>query len=583
MSKKWGLGNLFRKGLENERSPEDPFDETDDEKSAEAKETASDEPLRDTVALPEVKGALLQVWEKWKFSPIPPVLFLTGERGAKALKLDVDMLERERLRLLVQLEQDAKKRIREIETEEKKENTSLNSKCCVYLSKDKMVAWAFFFPPVGPEGTVEAGALGRALESAGVTTGIESAEVVRLLQKPVFFELIPIAIGTAPEEGTNGQIVEHYERELALEVAVDERGVADYRTMNYVRSITEGDVICDIIPPQEGTPGVQVDGKPIKAKPVRAARPPKGTNTEISEDGLHLVASKTGHLEFSRDAFHVRTLLEVRSDVDYSTGNLNFDGDIHITGDVREGFEVRATGSVMVDGLVEAATVEAGGDLVISCGVVGDHRAWLRSKGSVRAKFLENCVVYAGKTVYADCIMTSQIFSDDAISVTSGRGSVIGGTLTAANLIRARVIGAQSGRRTELELGTLPCVRMELDELEEELAQVQEELKKVAQELTCLERTEGQEGSTPSMARARLRKYSLEMKEKSLTERREELSPDVSDLIQCRLECDTIYPVTGLTMQGHIWTAETVSHFCRIGYNADEGELKLSFGGRGTE
>lgn len=62
-----------------------------------------------------------------------------------------------------------------------------------------------------------------------------------------------------------------------------------------------------------------------------------------------LIATMDGHLEYSNGAFYVRPVLEIRGDVDYSTGNIDFIGDVQIAGDVRENFSVRATGSITVD------------------------------------------------------------------------------------------------------------------------------------------------------------------------------------------------------------------------------------------
>ncbi len=176
------------------------------------------------------------------------------------------------------------------------------------------------------------------------------------------------------------------------------------------------------------------------------------------------MATQSGHLEYANEGFQVRPVLEINSDVDYSTGNIDFPGDVHIHGDVRENFEVRAKGNIVVDGIVEAATIVAGGDLLISRGVVGDERALLRSKGNLRVKFLENCKVYAKASVYADSIITSQVYSDETICVTSGRGSIIGGELSAARMIQAKLLGARSGRETHLTLGEMSNRKHELDE-----------------------------------------------------------------------------------------------------------------------
>ena len=86
------------------------------------------------------------------------------------------------------------------------------------------------------------------------------------------------------------------------------------------------------------------------------------------------------------------------------------------------GFSVHTTGTVTVDGAVEGAIVEAGGDIIITKGVLGDNSAMIKSGRTVRAAYLENCVVYAGTAILADCAINAQLYSDGAIRIVSGRG-----------------------------------------------------------------------------------------------------------------------------------------------------------------
>lgn len=519
-------------------------------------------------------GALLHVWERWAGRSIPPILSLTGDDDGRILPLSEQELPRERVRLKAQLEKDAKKRIRALDENEKKGGGPLDAQCQVYVSRYGMVAWAFVFPPSSPEGKLRADSIGKALQDANITSGIDSTAVVRLFQEDSYFQLIPVAAGTPAIEGESGKVIEHYPRKLQMEIKVDENGVADYRSLNYVQMIEPGRVICDIVPPKEGVPGLRVDGKVIEPKPVKPAKLPAGSNTAVTEDGLHLAATLEGHLEFVGGAFHVRPVLEVKGDVDYATGNIEFRGDVHIRGDVRENFCVRATGTVTIDGLVEAATIEAGGDLTITCGVLGDNRALIKSGGSIRAKYLESCVTYAGKCVYADCIMSSQVFSDDAIDVTTGRGTVIGGALTAAHTVKARIIGCQSGRKTEITLGVLPYAQETMLNHEADLSLVREEIKTLEKNLAYLETKQGLEGSSQKLAKAHLRRSVLGMKESQLLKQLERLRPMTPDLSKCRLEGGVIYPITVLTIQDVTWRTDQIKSRCKVIYNPQTEEIK---------
>lgn len=597
-----GLKGFF-KSLFSEEITEEVQEEAVKEVKAEKNEAPK--ALKFTPAYHSITGSLLQFWRLWAGNQMPPSLSLTAilHENGQEHGLDLAKLEKEWARINLQVElhtkrhlqtlekamNEAKSRAMKEQEEQRKkakdagenpesiivppQEVDIDAQFLVYLSHDKLVAWLLILPPHG-KGTLRVDEVGRALQNHQVTSGIDTACLTSLATEKPYFKMIPIAVGTPAFEGTNGSVVELFPRVLEYEVKLDEEGVADYKSSNYVRQVYKDTVICDIILPVEGTPGLSVDGKVIQPKAVRPAKVPKGRNTTITEDGLQMVATMDGNLEFKGDGFHVRPVMEIAGDVDYETGNIDFTGDVHVKGDVRENFSVTATGSVTVDGLVEAATVEAGTDLLITKGVVGDNRALLKCQGTLRAKYLESCVIYAGKAVYSDCIMNSQVHSDGIIDVTSGRGSVVGGALVAAAGIRAKMIGAESGRRTELTMGVLPVVQAELMDLREELEANRRESEELDRQLSYLEARLGMEGSDPRIAKARMRRSVLAMKEQQAVNRIEALEGQSADLGHCRLESDLVYPITTLQVGNATWTAKTNVVRCRVAYSEHERCLK---------
>lgn len=521
-------------------------------------------------------GALLQVWKRWKGENVPPPELPLFQDEECPLPVDKHALMRERVRLKTMLEKDAKARLQTINEWEKTGVGPLDASCKAYLSQSALLAWLFIFPPFGEGGRMQMEEVGKALQLSGVTSGIDSAAVVQLVQETPYFQLIPIACGTMPVEGHDGSVIEHYPRKLAMEIKVDEQGVADYRSVSYVQLIRAGDVICDIIPPEEGQPGIRVDGKVVEPKKVHPAKVPSGRNTALTEDGAHLVATLDGHLVFSGNAFNVRPLLDIPGNVDYETGNVDYHGDVHIHGDVRENFFVRATGTVTVDGTVEAANVEAGGDLIVSSGVLGDNRAVIKSGGCIRVKYLESCVAYAAKGVYADCIISAHVYSDDCISVTTGRGTIIGGSMTAARLIKAKTIGSQAGMKTNLFLGTQPYAEEQRRTDEEELEKIYQEMEELSKTMDYLEEKQlfGSTDLDETLAKARLRKSVLYMKASQLMDRQDAREAAEPDLSKCRLECDIVYPVTNLKIESDLWRADSVKHRCRVVYDQETNCVK---------
>lgn len=572
------------------------------------KEEQSEEAQKAEAATIRVgEGTMLELWHRWTGKKDPLVLSLLGDGHGCAMPLNERELARERVRLIAKIERDTKEFLRAMNHyEEKKlrveakrmlaaesgkpfvedEDDALvdvKTFCRVYLAANGVVAWILLIPPSNPEDLMTAESIRAALKENDVTYGIDNATLEYLIAEHPYFTLLPIACGVPVQEGENGRVIEHYPRQLNKSVKLDERGVADYRAMNYMQSIKEGDVICDIIDPVPGTAGMSVSGTPIEPQEVKAAFVPAGPNTVISEDGKKVLAAKEGHLEFDGTKFCVKVLLDIPSDVDYNTGNIEYNGDIRIRGDVRETFVVKASGNITIDGLVEAATVEAGGDVLISCGVHGDGNAVIKSGGNLRAKYLDNCVAYAGKSVFADSIISSQVYSDDTIQVTSGRGTVIGGHLAAAKMIKARTIGTESGRKTELELGSLNYVRIEHGNDSTELKESMQELSNLEKDIDFLQkRMKSREAAAesaavdPRLEIALKKKAELAARIEQLTVRQNELEEMKPDVSKCRLECSTVYPPTMLDIGGAIWKFEEVKNSCVGRLDMETKEIKIS-------
>ena len=575
MAKKWKVGDLFKSLIkEGSLAPRGEADAPGEAESASPSAVAEEKPapeLTETQYL-EMHGPLLELWKEFSDGALmPPRVRLLDDEKAEMLHLTGEKLELERVRLTAQLEKDAKKRLEELHRAREDENGErpLDAVCHVYVSTDKLVAWCFAFPPYAGGEEMGSGMLAGALEKAGVKTGIDPQSMVEIFRQVQYLRLIPVAFGQPVIEGKDGYVTEHYPRELSREVVLDEQGVADYRAMNYVQIIKKDSVICEITPPVEGTPGMRLDGKPIAPRAVQAAKAPCGVNTTLTEDGLQLIATMDGHLEYSNGVFQVRPVLEIKGDVDYSTGNIDFIGDVQIAGDVRENFSVRATGSITVGGIVEAASVEAGGDMTITRGVVGDNRAVLKCGGVFRVKYLENSQVYAGGSVYADCIMTSQVYSDQSIEVVEGRGSIIGGTLTAGELIRANMIGAQSGRKTELTLGVLPYTESERELLRKSVMEIEREIEKIEGERRHMEIMGDKAKAKERGGRLPL----LQLKASRLAKKAEDLKEQV-DPAKCRLECATVYPVTVVQLGSLKWVADQVHRQCKLIYDAQSKTLR---------
>ena len=438
----------------------------------------------------------------------------------------------------------------------------------IHLSADKLSAWLMVFPPIGEGKDLDRETLDKALSETGIAFGVDE-ELLRRLpeERNPYFSLFALAKGKPAHNGKDGQIIEHFDRVVERKFEVDEHDRVDYASLHFFQSVEAGGVICEAVLPTPGEPGRTVLDQEVPAKDGKEAPLTKGQNTEISEDGTRLLATQAGHVEYVGKTFQVKAVLEIDDNVDYSTGNINYMGDVHIRGRVCSGFSVRAAGNITVDGVVESATVEAGGDLIVAKGIVGNTDSIVRADGSVFAKYLENSIVHARQNLQADCIVNSEVYSDGEIQVRSGRGIIVGGRIRAAKKVSAKVVGSKSESQTRIYLGGEPCVEYERQELAAVIEEAEAELEKL----------EKRPNSPDKLERMKRLQFDLSVNRIKLEQMDEELAKkqeEIENLGGCRLVADIAYPGLVLTICDIKARLKQVTSMCNA--RLSNGEIRFS-------
>lgn len=435
----------------------------------------------------------------------------------------------------------------------------LDEQSFLYLAHNAMAAWLLLFPPTEHGRNLTMLQLLQQLARAGITGGIDLPLVKQLPAPPQrYFQLFPVAKGLAPTRGEDGRIVDRYPRDSKTPVAQGELGQEDYVSLHLVQNIQEGDIICEIVPPTLGTAGYTVTGTPLPAMWGAEAVVPQGRNTARSADGRYLVATRSGHVEFSGHNFQVKPILEIAENVERSSGIINFLGDIHIHGDVCCGATIRALGSIQIDGVVEACTIEAGEHIIVSSGVQGQDRAVLSAQKSVFAKYLEHCSVYAREDVQADCIIDCNIYSNGAVTARTGRGVIIGGTVRAKTQVSAGMVGSKAERPTAIMLGGLPCEEYERTQIQADIEQSEEGIKKCqAQQDTPAKQSE--------LSKLRLNLCVAQMKLEKLEKELHSYPHPRPQADPRRLVCNEAFPGTVVSIDYQSFRFNQAEHNCVIG------------------
>lgn len=334
----------------------------------------------------------------------------------------------------------------------------------VTVSRDLMSATASFMPPGALEPPLDEEDVRRALQAKGVSFGIDRKAILEALRdvnaQLVALSGVIVARGRPPSNETAAflQVVPEL---LADPVPTDlSEASVDFKSWSPFRLVRAGQVLARLVPKQEGELGFNVRGEAIPFGQSEVVELKPGPNTGFADDAL--VALRDGHFELRGDILTVHEVLEVAGNVDYRTGHLDFPGDVVIHGEVKQGFQVKAGGSVFCARVIDATEFSCRGDLVTQQGILGRGSGNVRVGGSVTARFIENCLVEAqGAIRVRTGCLNSVLRSLDRV-LTGPKGMLVGGKIYAQEGIQAGQIGSPTSPRTELICGINAFVQQKL-------------------------------------------------------------------------------------------------------------------------
>lgn len=236
------------------------------------------------------------------------------------------------------------------------------------------------------------------LKKNKVTFGLDFAALKNIVERATGqFQIV--ARGEKMLEGKDGFIEFLISPEVEKITYGEEKGRVDYRERYRFPLVQKDDLIALVHPPVAGIPGQSVTGKITFPPAVKGVKIKCAEGATLLENGRKVAALKDGRLVVSGNRIKVIDLLVHHGDVDLKSGNLRFNGDVQIYGNIMEGMEVEAQGDLYVDGNGYEATVKAGGGVhvagnLIQCQVDGGlYFAFLQES----FLFLEKiCINYSG-------------------------------------------------------------------------------------------------------------------------------------------------------------------------------------------
>ena len=304
------------------------------------------------------------------------------------------------------------------------------------------------------------------LAAKKVSYGIKMDTIDALVYKPVYCTDIVIAEGKQPRHGTDARIEYFFNTDISQKPKSCEDGSVNFLELDTVAHISQGQKLARLTPADRGESGTDVNGKDVRPRTVKDSKLEYGANISISDDGMEIYSDVDGHATLVGGKVFVSNVLEIPADVSTSTGNIDYYGSVHVRGSIREGFTVIADGDIIVDGVIEGATIACGGQVIIRRGIQGQSKVSIRAGSNVLCKYIENAEVHAGGYIEADSILHSFVYASGDVVVNGKNGSIVGGVVRAGGKIEAKNVGTEMGGSARLEVGVDPEKKDRYNELQ---------------------------------------------------------------------------------------------------------------------
>ena len=293
-----------------------------------------------------------------------------------------------------------------------------------------------------------------ALRLGGVRQGVKKDVIDKIVSGQKFEENdIVIAEGKLPTEGTDAYYEYFFKRELDHKPELNEDGSVNYANVSLFEQVEEGQVIAVYHPAVRGMYGFDVTGKLVHPNNVQSLPRLMGKNIKLLDDEITYVATVTGCIEEKGGSITINRVYIVNGDVSLSSGNIKFDGDVDIRGDVKPRAVIEATGNITVKGCVEAAFLKAGNDILVKQGVLGKGMGIIEAGNDISGKYFENARIYAEHDVHSNYLYNCNCVAMNKVIISGRKGAIVGGLTSAVYGVEAAELGNRTGLRTQFDIG----------------------------------------------------------------------------------------------------------------------------------
>lgn len=262
-----------------------------------------------------------------------------------------------------------------------------------------------------------------------------------------------VAEGVPPIHGIDAELRYYQLEEKKPVVKTD--GTVNHYELNLIDQVNAGDWLGEKIPPTEGKPGITVNGKPLNPKSGKDKRLKYDSRSveEIEDEGRIILKAKVnGAVRYRDGKIGVDNHLVIGGNVDFSTGNVDFDGFITVEGTVEDGFIVCAERDITINGEMGIGAIgrieSRKGSVLVKGGINGKGVAEIIAEKNIYVKFANEATLKAGQSINVGLYALDSVLKAKKVFVNPQGGRLIGGEVHAEHQVITGTIGNRSERMT---------------------------------------------------------------------------------------------------------------------------------------
>lgn len=458
------------------------------------------------------------------------------------------------------------------------DNIAVHETSEVEIAADKMSAVLYLVEPLnGKSYTMED--VVSLLNKHGVIQGIDRDAIQKIVEDRLYRMPMTVAYGKEPVPGKPGKYTYLFRTEMNTNPKLLPDGSVDYFNTELFESVTAGQVVAKYTFATEGEDGYTVTGEQKLAKKGADLPAIRGTGFTISEDQTQYISLLNGKIELKNGRIEISNLYTVSGDLDITLGNIHFDGDVHVMGNVVSGMSIIATGNVIIDGHVQSAVIRSGHDVILKQGMQGGGTGYIECAGTVSGKFFEATKITSKNGVNANYFLNCIVNTDGRVVVSGKRGVILGGSVRSLQSITASGLGNAAEIITIVEVGINEKFTSQYDKLTKDIGKVESDVQVLRKNAFMFENVmrEGKYISRTDETIYKRIKKALEIKEgelEKLFREREKMMSSISSADRAKIVVSNkVYPGVKIIVDSEVLNVTKV--YTNVKFYKESGKVKV--------